>query len=207
MGKVDITIFQAPYSCLIEHGLYLKMRDFENPFQGNVPVEYYLMVFNGSIDCPDELSEDPDIRDREILECAFTVFNIAHPAGYCGRSLSVGDVVGVDGRYYLCAPVGFHPVTFTASTERLPVMPEIHTCEVLMPDGIRVQATAHQESDYPCINIDLITETGGRTRICFVEYNPQQEFGHELCIGVYCSGDDETVYYDSYYTDTECEVE
>lgn len=32
-----------------------------------------------------------------------------------------------------------------------------------------------------------------------IKDNPQEEVGHELCIGVYCAGDDETVYYNSYH--------
>lgn len=116
--KVPITIFQAPFASLVEHGLYMKMHDFEHPFQGTVPAEYYLMVFNGSIDCPKDLPEDPEGRDYEVLERAFTIFNISHPTGYCGRSLSVSDVVGIEDRYYLCAVRGFNRITFTTSPER-----------------------------------------------------------------------------------------
>lgn len=120
MERVQIKIFQAPLASLVEHGLYLKMHDAEHCFQGTVPAEYYLMVFNGSIDCPVSLSANPKVRDYEILEYAFSVFNLQHPDGYCGRSMSVGDVVCIDDRYYLCAVVGFTPITFATSTEKLP---------------------------------------------------------------------------------------
>lgn len=118
MDQVHITIFQAPFASLMEHGLYQKMHDFKHPYQGTVPAEYYLVVFNGSIDCPKDLPEDQETRDYEILERVFAIFNISHPTGYCGRSLSVSDVVGIEGRYYLCAVRGFNRITFTTSSER-----------------------------------------------------------------------------------------
>ena len=206
MEKVQIKIFQAPFASLMEHGLYLKMHDVKHRFQGTVPAEYYLLVFNGSINCPVNLSADPNVRDYELLEYAFRVFNLQHPDGYCGRSMSVGDVVCIDDRYYLCAVVGFTPVTFTTSAERLPMETKNQCLELLMPDGIRLQVTAHQKSDYPCINIDLISGSGARQRVCFAEYNPEREHGRELCIGVYRSDSDETVYYGSYCTDKESEA-
>lgn len=45
--------------------------------------------------------------DAEILEWVFTLLNIDHPADYKRRSLSTGDIVGLDGRYYACQPLGW----------------------------------------------------------------------------------------------------
>lgn len=50
----------------------------------------------------------PDGDDEALLEQAFRVLNIDHPADYGERSLSVGDVVTIDGlRSYRCDWVGW----------------------------------------------------------------------------------------------------
>jgi hypothetical protein len=47
-------------------------------------------------------------NDEEILEEAFRVLNVAHPAGYSDRSLSVGDVVTIArNRSYRCDWTGW----------------------------------------------------------------------------------------------------
>ncbi len=195
--KIHITIFQAPYSSLMEHGLYLKMHDIKQPFQGVVPAEYYLAVFNGTIECPEELSKDKENRTACILEHVFSTFNTKHPSGYCSRSLSIGDVVLFEGQHYLCVTIGFQPITFQTSENSL--LPEKgKCCEVKLPNGIMLQAEAYQETEFPCINIVMCSKEGEKTKICFAEHNPEREPGHQLCIGVYCAEEDDTVYYNSY---------
>jgi hypothetical protein len=50
--------------------------------------------------------EDGD--DAEVLEQTFRALNINHPADYCERSLSVGDVVTIAGtRSYRCDWLGW----------------------------------------------------------------------------------------------------
>ena len=75
--------------------------------------------------------------------------------------------------------------------------------EIVRPDGTRLKAEIYPNDPYPCININLINQEGETERVCFAEYNPEREPGHELCVGVYCASDDETVYYDSYYRQKE----
>lgn len=76
--------------------------------------------------------------------------------------------------------------------------------ELTLPSGITLRATAYDTPAFPCIDIDLLDAGGELERVCFVEHNPEKPFGHELCVGVYCAGDDETVYYNSYnLNDTE----
>ena len=188
--KAHITIFQAPFASLMERGLYMKMHDPSQPFHGTVPAEYYLAVFDGEIECPNPLPEDKEQRTHMILEKVFSIFNNAPPAGYCGRSLSVSDIVQLEGRHYLCVICGFEPVTFTAS-QSSPAAVEPSPCTLALPDGKTLRATAHPGQEYPCINIDLIAADGSIDRVCFVEYNQEKETGHELCIGVYCANDDE----------------
>ncbi len=65
----------------------------------------YDCVFSGEVDC-------------NSLEDVFQKFNIDHPDGYTGRSLSVSDVVEivdaetVDKGFYYCDNVGFSKVEF-----------------------------------------------------------------------------------------------
>lgn len=67
-----------------------------------------------------------------------------------------------------------------------------------MPNGTVLQVKISSEDEYPCINIDLVQADGENERVCFVEHNPEKELGQELCIGVYCSTEEDTVYYGSY---------
>lgn len=199
--KISIMIFQAPYASLMERGLYLNMHDPDTPFRGTVPAEYYLPSFNGEIECPQELPEDQELRTRTILEHIYTTFNLAHPAGYCGRSLSVGDVVKLEGHYYLCAPFGFEQVTFQASPEHPGVNPTV--CPLPLPNETSLRVTVCKEAHYPGVNIELVTADGMESRVCFAEYNPTKLPGYELCVGVYCATKENPVYYDSYGRDQE----
>ena len=58
----------------------------------------YEVVYEGELDYP----EMPN-----ALEELFEIFNIRHPDDYKGRSLSVSDIVEVDGKYYYCDSVGW----------------------------------------------------------------------------------------------------
>ena len=71
----------------------------------NIDSSIYDCVFSGDVDCNN-------------LEDVFQKFNIDHPDGYTGRSLSVSDVVEivdaetVDKGFYYCDNVGFSQVEF-----------------------------------------------------------------------------------------------
>lgn len=75
-------------------------------FQGSSEIasNIYDKVFAGEVNC-------------ENLEDVYCMFNIDHPKGYRGRSLSVSDVVevvGADGEstFHFCDSIGFQPVSF-----------------------------------------------------------------------------------------------
>lgn len=195
--NVQIAIFQAPIASLMERGLYLKMRNLDHPFNETVPAEYYLPVFNGEIAYSPLPLEGSERRINAILEYVYHIFNTAHPAGYAGRSLSVGDVVKLEGKYYLCAEFGFQQVVFQSSKEH--PTPNPTACPLVLPDGTRLQVSVHPELSYPSMNINLIDADGTSSCVCFVEYNLEKASGQELCIGVYCDDRDETVYYSSYF--------
>lgn len=203
---VHITIFQAPFASLMERGLYMKMYDPHHTFQERVPAEYYLVAFDGEVECPAHLSEDKEQRTYHLLEHVFRIFNTQHPAGYCGRSLSVGDVVRLESKHYLCASCGFKEIAFVASKNQPIANPTV--CPLVLPNGaaLQVAVCGGTETTHPCINIDLVTAESVKDQVCFVEYNPDKEPGHELCIGVYCAEREDTVYYDSFvqnYSKTE----
>ena len=72
-----------------------------------VRAEIYDKIFSGDVDCKN-------------LESVYQKFNLDHPKGYTGRSLSVSDVVEVieDGNvkkgFYFCDTVGFKKIDFEA---------------------------------------------------------------------------------------------
>lgn len=75
-------------------------------YQGSAKIEseIYDKVFEGEVNC-------------ENLEEVYEMFNVNHPRGYKGRSLSVSDVIeliGADGEstYHFCDSIGFEKVDF-----------------------------------------------------------------------------------------------
>ena len=70
----------------------------------NGPAELYDCVFAGEVSV-------------QTLEDTFYVFNMEHPSGYKGRSLSVSDVVEIflasgESEFYYCEPIGFKRIRF-----------------------------------------------------------------------------------------------
>ena len=77
--------------------------------------------------------------------------------------------------------------------------------EKKLPDGSILIAQQKNDSNYPGIQIylkgsgsDDVVET-----MCFIEYNPEQEKGKELCVCVYKQNQDEPKYYTNYRDITE----
>ena len=74
-------------------------------FQGSAALrsEIYDKVFEGEVECG-------------TLEEVYQMFNLDHPDGYQGRSLSVSDVVEVVGEekstFHFCDSIGFRDVDF-----------------------------------------------------------------------------------------------
>lgn len=59
----------------------------------------YEVVYEGEI----EVGTDP----TSTLEKLFEIFNIAHPEDFNGHSLSVSDIVELDGKNYYCDAFGW----------------------------------------------------------------------------------------------------
>ncbi|MDO5123118.1 MAG: hypothetical protein Q4D44_00445 [Eubacteriales bacterium] len=68
-----------------------------------------------------------------------------------------------------------------------------------LPDGTHLSAKAIDDSNFPAINIywDKGTKEDPEL-VSFVEHNPERGEGHEVCIGVYRSDEDDTIHYGSY---------
>lgn len=62
-----------------------------------------------------ELAVQPeDSEDIKVLDYLFHKLNVGEkPISYQGHSLSVSDLVSLDGRPYCCQSIGWKPVTFT----------------------------------------------------------------------------------------------
>ena len=58
----------------------------------------------------DEIPYDNSVN--EFLEYLFERFNINRPEDFKGHSLSVSDIVNVDGNYYFCDSIGWKLIKF-----------------------------------------------------------------------------------------------
>jgi len=58
----------------------------------------YEVVYEGEID---------SVSPQHALEELFEIFNIRHPEDFRGHSLSVSDVVELDGKNYYCDSIGW----------------------------------------------------------------------------------------------------
>lgn len=138
----NIAIFQAPFASMIDCGAWARIHSDKMDGKEIVPKEYYMPVFRGEIQLPDDFPETGDNLTSSILEHVFEKFNLDHPTGYCGRSLSVGDVVVLDGKSYLCKPVSFQECSFVSSDDPVIYKPKIapqmikNAEQVLIDNGI-----------------------------------------------------------------------
>lgn len=80
--------------------------DLLKMYQGSDKIDsrIYDRVFEGEVDCKD-------------LEDVYRKFNLEHPEGYKGRSLSVSDVVEIvdengDSTFHFCDSIGFKQIDF-----------------------------------------------------------------------------------------------
>ena len=69
-----------------------------NRCKDQINLDDYEVVYEGELECS-EISE--------ALEELFEIFNIRHPEDFKGRSMSVSDIVEVDGENYYCDAVGW----------------------------------------------------------------------------------------------------
>lgn len=89
---------------------------------------------------------------------------------------------------------------FTLSDEAEEPISEYPHTDLLLPDGTTIRATAIDDENFPAINIDLIGFEENE-HVCFVEFNPGRSTCHKVCIGVYQSDKEDTIFYEQYVRD------
>lgn len=77
----------------------------ENKFSMND----YDLVYSGAI-TPSDIDSDDESLIIDVLEDLFFEFNCNHPKDFRGHSLSVSDVVVLDGNKYYCDSVGWKKI-------------------------------------------------------------------------------------------------
>lgn len=115
----EIVIFQAPYASLVDCG-FMKQIYPSGGVISKVPSQYYLPVFHGRVTM--------EVKNKEtntVLEAIFSIFNQDNrPNAMTMRSLSVGDVIYLDGIYYLVLPFQYAKVKFEAPVDGDPDTPK-----------------------------------------------------------------------------------
>lgn len=101
---MKITLYQIVSELDKNHFMFRDLQFIKNANNNQVPAEIYGSVYHGDL-------------EKESLEDVFYIFNMAHPKGYTGRSMSVSDVVKVcnssgDNRFYFCDTLGFQEIKF-----------------------------------------------------------------------------------------------
>ena len=76
-------------------------------------MSYEYTVLHGGITADsNELDIDGDLP-AQTAEDVFRIFNLEHPNGYRGRSMSVSDIVWMAGiGYWVCDSIGFRQIKF-----------------------------------------------------------------------------------------------
>ena len=101
-----VKIYQINIKRDQHHLVFQDHQAFVKRYGERIPAELYDLVFDG---------------DLEVTgpEQVFVMFNVDHPAGYTGRSLSMSDVVEFvdDGVFYFCDFIGFKKVTFERESQ------------------------------------------------------------------------------------------
>ena len=100
---MKIRIYQIkmePKNCGLIFRSYNQLMARTDP---EIPVSAYEKVFDGTV-------------EAHSLEEIFYIFNMVHPKGYQGRSLSVSDVVELvsetESAFFFCDTVGFKKIDF-----------------------------------------------------------------------------------------------
>ena len=104
-------------------------------------------------------------------------------------------------RYYLAMHKA-KPFSLSDTLEKIET-PTYPYADLALPDGSMLRATAIDDENFPAINIHRLSQGKDSEHICFVEYNPERSSCHKVCIGVYQSDKEDTVFYEQYVRDEE----
>ena len=78
---------------------------FVSPGVSHIDYTNYEKTYEGNLE-----TSNTDVFN--ILEELFTMLNINHPVDYKGHSLSVSDIIVINGHYYYCDAHGWKEVDF-----------------------------------------------------------------------------------------------
>ena len=96
------TILQIPFPrTKEEEANYMKYAFTSLDRVDEVKASNYKEVYTGEIE-----GDDVD----EVLEELFTIFNIKRPEDFHGHSMSVSDIVKIDGKHWYCDSIGWKEV-------------------------------------------------------------------------------------------------
>lgn len=103
---MKIRIYQIEMSLDTENVAFMSYAYMQNKYAEGVPANLYRMVYEGVV-------------PTKELSVVYYIFNMAHPEGYCARSLSVSDVIEVidenESTFYYCDSFGFRKIQFDTS--------------------------------------------------------------------------------------------
>lgn len=88
------------YQKSVARRLFRELTESDKPL---FTLDSYKMVAKGIVKAEDS--------DFDALDKLFHEYNVAHPAGYRGRSISVSDVIKLNDKYYYCQPIGWDNIT------------------------------------------------------------------------------------------------
>lgn len=101
--EIHCRIYQADFNQVMD---LMFSKPLPEACRRDVPAEKYTLVFDGTVKASD-------------LEDVFRIFNVAHPTGYTGRSLTATDVIEVDDGqehdFYICENFGYSKANFDQS--------------------------------------------------------------------------------------------
>ena len=92
-------IFQLDKNNINAYHKMFEPWDMLHKYDGGFDIKDYKNVWDGEI--------DSDERDEVILDILFEEFNLNHPNNFHGHSLSVSDIVVLDGTMYFCDSIGW----------------------------------------------------------------------------------------------------
>ena len=128
---MKIKVFQVNPE-LDQHSTLFRNYDSVMKAAGQIDPGIYKTVFDGNVDAQD-------------LEDVFAILNFNHPVGYNGHSLSVSDIVEIEGRgCFFCDSVGFQELSdFDAAQVQpitgyrmLAIEPHKEPYEIVIPEGL-----------------------------------------------------------------------
>ena len=111
---MNVTLYQIIPELDNDHLMFRNLQAILQASDHQVPAELYETVFSGELEV-------------QSLQDIFTIFNIAHPEGYRGRSMSVSDVVEIpastgENDFYFCEPIGYKKILFDKNRAMLPIV-------------------------------------------------------------------------------------